>query len=75
MHIVYLKQSIHKYFIKHRSFIIYSLVGAGISGVNIVLLYLLIDIFKISTVISSTIVVGGTFIFKYYVFKWTGFAK
>ena len=60
---------------KHRNFIIYLVVGAGISGTNIFLLYLFIDIFQISTLISSTIVVGGTFILRFFIYKWTGFTK
>ena len=60
---------------KHRNFIIYLIVGAGISGTNIFLLYLFIDIFGISTLVSSTVVVGGTFILRFFIYKWTGFTK
>ena len=60
---------------KHRNFIIYLIVGAGISGTNIFLLYLLIDIFGISTLVSSTVVVGGTFVLRFFIYKWTGFTK
>ena len=60
---------------KHRNFIIYAIVGASISVTNIILLYLFIDILKISTVLSSTVVVGGTFLLKFFIYKWTGFTQ
>jgi len=58
-----------------RNFIIYLLVGAGISLANIVLLYILIDIVGLSTIISGTLVVGSLFILKYFIYKWTGFTQ
>ena len=58
-----------------RNFIIYLIVGAGISFANIVLLYILIDIVGLSTIISGTLVVGSLFILKYFIYKWTGFTQ
>ena len=54
---------------------IYFVVGVGISAANIGLLYLFIDIFRVSTLISSTVVIGGTFILKFFIYKWTGFTQ
>ena len=62
-------------FKKNKNFIIYLIVGAGISGANILLLYFFIDILSISTLVSSTIVVGGTFLLRFFIYKWTGFTK
>jgi len=59
---------------KRKSFIIYSGVGIFITILNIFLIWLFIDIFNIPTVIASTIVVGGLFLFKFYLYKKTGFA-
>ena len=39
-----------------------------ISVLNIFLLYLFIDIFGIPTIISSTVVIGSTFIIRYILF-------
>jgi len=64
-----------KYFINHKSFIIYLIVGIFISGLNVLLLYLFIDIFRLSTIIGSIIVIGGTFILKFFIYKWTGFTQ
>ena len=60
---------------KHRNFIVYLFVGVSITVTNIILLYLFIDILGISTILSSTVVVGGLFILKYFIYKWTGFTK
>ncbi len=60
---------------KHQRFVDYSLVGGVNVVLNIFLLWLFIDIFKIHTVISSTIVVGGIFVIKYFVYKKRVFAK
>lgn len=62
-------------FEENRSLAIYLIVGAGISGSNILLLYLFIDILGIPTLLSSAIVVGGTFILRFFIYKWTGFTK
>lgn len=58
-----------------RNFIIYLIVGAGISLANIFLLYVLIDIIGFSTIVSGTLVVGSLFILKYFIYKWTGFTQ
>ena len=64
-----------QYWRKHRNFIIYIMVGGAVTITNIILLYIFIDIFNIPTLISSTVVVGGLFILKYFVYKWTGFTQ
>ena len=46
-------------------FVNYTWIGVFVSGLNIFLLWLLIDIFKISTIIASTVVIGGTFVLRY----------
>ena len=65
----------HNLMRKHRNFLVYLVVGIGISAANIVLLYLFIDIFRVSTILSSTVVIGGTFILKFFIYKWTGFTQ
>lgn len=52
-----------------KKFFHYTLVGVFISVLNIFLLWLLIDVFGIPTVISSTLVIGSTFIFRYVLFR------
>jgi len=49
----------------NRRFFHYTWIGVLISLLNILLLWLLIDVFKISTVVSSTLVVFGNFILRY----------
>ena len=58
-----------------RNFIIYLVVGVGISLANIFLLYILIDVIGLSTIVSGTLVVGSLFILKYFIYKWTGFTQ
>lgn len=53
-----------------RSFIHYVWVGGLYSILNIFLLWLFIDVFRFPTVISSSIVIGGTFILRYIMFRW-----
>lgn len=48
-----------------RKFFHYTWIGIAISLLNIFLLWLLIDIFSIPTVVSSTLVVAGTFVLRY----------
>lgn len=60
---------------KRRSFAAYTGVGIFITLLNIVLLWLFIDVFNISTIIASTIVVVGLFLFKFYLYKKTGFTQ
>ena len=58
-----------------RNFIIYLIVGAGISLANIFLLYILIDIIGLSTLVGGTFVVSSLFILKFFIYKWTGFTQ
>ncbi len=51
-----------------KKFLHYTWIGLGISGLNIFLLWLFIDVFGVPTVISSIIVLGGTFVFRYILF-------
>ena len=55
-----------------KKFFNYTWIAIFISLLNIFLLWLLIDIFDISTLISSTLVIGATFIIRYILF---GFFK
>lgn len=52
-----------------RKFFYYTCIGILISVLNIFLLWLFIDVFGIPTVISSTVVIGATFIFRYVLFR------
>ena len=52
----------------NKKFAHYTWIGIFISLLNIFLLWLLIDIFDIPTVISSIIVVLGTFMLRYVLF-------
>ena len=54
-------------------FIKYTWVGGVFSLLNILLVWLFIDIFHIPTLISTTIVVGSLFVAKYFAYKLTGF--
>jgi len=51
-----------------KKFVNYTCIGVFISVLNIVLLWLLIDIFGVPTIISSTLVIAGTFILRYVLF-------
>lgn len=51
-----------------KKFAHYTWIGIFISVLNIFLLWFFIDIFHISTIISSTLVVLGTFILRYVLF-------
>jgi len=53
----------------------YSIIGVVFSLLNIVLLYIFIDIFNIPTIVSGIVVVGSLFILKYVAFRITGFAS
>ena len=50
----------------------YSFIGLFITIINIIMLYFMIDILGISTIVSSTIVVGGLFIIKFILYIKTG---
>ena len=52
-----------------KKFLHYTWIGIFISVLNIFLLWLFIDIFGISTVISSTVIIGATFIIRYVLFR------
>ena len=60
---------------RKKKFVIYTWVGVLITTINIFLLWLFIDIFKIPTIISSITIVGGLFLFKFYLYKKTGFTN
>jgi len=53
-----------------RKFVQYTLISGIYSVLNIFLLWVFIDICKIPTVISSSVVIGGTFILRYILFRW-----
>ena len=59
------KQSYFKRLFLDKKFFHYAWIGGVISLLNIVLLWLFIDIFLWPTVFSSTLVVVGNFIFRY----------
>jgi hypothetical protein len=59
--------------IKNKNFITYTLVGAFISLLNIILVWVLIDFFHVHTLIATSGVVGFLFLFKFYLYKKTGF--
>ena len=60
---------------KHKNFFTYAYVGIIVTVLNIFLLWLFIDIYRIPTLISSTIIVGGLFLFKFFLYVKTGFTK
>ena len=62
------RQSYIKRLFWDKKFLHYTWIGIFISLLNIFFLWLLIDIFDIGTVISSILVVGGTFILRYILF-------
>ncbi len=64
-----------KMFEKNKNFITYSYVGLFITFLNIILLWIFIDLLNIPTILSSTIIVGGLFILKFYMYKKTGFTE
>jgi len=59
----------------NRSFVTYTWVGIFMMILQIISLYLFIDLLKIPTIISSIVIVGGIFIFKFIIYKWTGFTR
>lgn len=59
-----------KYFFEQQ-FYQYAIISGGISLVNIVLLWVFIDYLHIPTIVSSIVVVGGTFIVRYGLFRKT----
>jgi len=58
---------------KNKNFITYTLVGAFTSLLNIILVWILIDFLHVHTLIATSGVVGFLFLFKFYLYKKTGF--
>ena len=58
-----------------KNFTVYLLVGGFISLLNIILVWLLIDIFHVSTLLSTTAVVGFLFFLKFIIYRKTGFTE
>jgi len=58
-----------------KNLIIYSVVGGFISLLNIIFVWLLIDVFHFSTLFSTTIVVGLLFFLKFIIYRKTGFTE
>lgn len=56
-------------FFWEKSFFHYLWTGGLFTLLNIVLLWLFIDYFKIPTLISSSVVIGGLFILRYVVYR------
>ena len=52
----------------NRKFATYTWIGVFISLLNVFFLWLFIDVAGIGTIISSILVVGGTFILRYVLF-------
>ena len=54
----------------NKNFFHYFWTGGLFTFLNIVLVWLFIDILKIPTIISSTVVIGGLFILRFLVYRW-----
>jgi|GEM_PF-3309679 len=67
----FVKQNIEK----HQSFFKYTWVGVIVTVLTIVLSSLFIDVFGFSAWIVNTVVIGGFFVLKYFMYKWVGFAR
>ncbi|HLP44003.1 MAG TPA: GtrA family protein [Candidatus Nanoarchaeia archaeon] len=63
------KNSIGKLFLDKR-FVHYTWASIFVSVLNIFLIWLFVDIFHIHTIISTTIVVGMTFVIRYVFFDY-----
>lgn len=61
--------------IHDRQFLLYCGIGGIVYVLNVALLYVFIDMWGISTVVSSSIVIGGLFVLKYVMYRATGFSK
>jgi putative flippase GtrA len=59
----------------NKNFFTYTWVGLIMVFLQIFALWLLIDIFKIPTIISSIITIGGIFIIKFIIYDVVGFTK
>ena len=58
-----------------KNFTIYTTVGAFVSLANIIFVWLLIDIFHVPTLISTSAVVGFLFFLKFAIYRKTGFTE
>jgi len=70
-----MREMIHHHAKKHKNFLIYFSVGLFMAALNVFFLWLMIDIWRIPTVLSSTVVVGSIFLMKFWVYKKTGFTQ
>jgi len=52
-----------------KSFLHYAWISGLYSVLNIFLLWLFIDVLRIPTVVASVIVIGGTFVLRYVLFR------
>lgn len=53
-----------------KSFLHYIIAGGIFTFLNIFLVWLFIDVFKIPTIISSSVVIGGLFVLRYLFYRW-----
>ena len=60
---------------QHKNFVIYTLIGGIVTVLNILLLWIFVDIRGHPAWLTSIWVVGSLFLFRYYLFKKTGFTK
>jgi len=70
-----MKEFIKNQIKKRKNFVIYAWIGLFISILSIFLLWVFIDVLRVPTVIGSTIVIVGLFLFKFYLYKKTGFTQ
>lgn len=56
-------------FFAEKSFLHYVWTGGTWTILGIFLTWLFIDIFKIPTILASTVVIGGTFVLRYVAFR------
>lgn len=59
----------------NKNFFQYTWVGAIMVVLQIVALWLFIDILGIPTVISSIVIIGGIFVLKFIIYRLIGFTK
>lgn len=70
MNYISIKNSRLGKFFLNESFLHYFWTGGLFTVLNIFFVWLFIDIFKIPTLISSAVVIGGLFIVRYVVYRW-----
>ena len=58
-----------------KNFLIYTYVGLIVSLMNIFFVWLLIDVFHVNTLLSTSLVVGFLFLIKFAIYKKTGFTE